>query len=231
MQQRPDGKSKRSKHDTSLDDVGPNDRLDTAKGGVEGGQSRDRSERENVDPDLLPNIEGLSGYHLIAHHEDDGRDVEACSARESAGDQEDRRSGILRPYPEAKQEILVNRDDSKVVIGLDEYVSDDDAREDGPERKLCVGEIALFVAFTRSTKKCRRADLGGKDRGQDRPPGNVAIADRKALEAPTSTAFVEPDGDDDGEVKKDNETRQLTGRLSNLMPCQFVASVARSRSA
>ena len=204
MQQRPDGKSKRSKHDTSLDDIGPNDRLDAAKGGVEGRQSRDRSQRENVDPDLLPNVKGLSGHHFIAHHEDDGRNVEARSACESACDQEDRRCGVLRPYPEAQQKVLVDRDDAKVVIRLDEYVGDDDAREDGPQCKLCVGEIALFVAFTRSAKKCRRANLRGKDRGQDGPPGNVPITDRKALEALASTALVEPDGDDHGEIKEDN---------------------------
>ena len=76
MEQRPDRKTQGPEHDAGLNNVRPNDRLDPAKCCVEGGQRGDRGQRENVHPDLLPNIECRSGYHFIAHDKDDGRDVE-----------------------------------------------------------------------------------------------------------------------------------------------------------
>ena len=91
--------NKRSKHDASLNDIGPNDSLDTAQGRVERGECSYRSERDDVDPDLLPNVERLSGHHLIPHHEDDGGDVETCSARSAREKSEDREAASFVRVP------------------------------------------------------------------------------------------------------------------------------------
>ena len=153
----------------------------------------------------MPDVEGLATYHFVSHHEDDGRDVEPRSAGKGAGDQEDCRRRILRSGSKTEQQILVDGDDAKIVVGLDENVGDDDAGENGAEGQLRIGEVALLIAFTRRPQECRRTYFRGQDRCQHRPPGNIPVAYREALEILAPAPFVEPDRDDNGEVKKDDE--------------------------
>ena len=120
----------RAAHHGGLDDVGPDDRADAARRGVDRGQRGDQHDRAAVNPDRLRGGRRGAVDHFVAEHDDDRRDVKPRAAGEQAREEEDGGGGVARGLAEAELQELVNRDDVVVVEGPDEEVGHDDARED-----------------------------------------------------------------------------------------------------
>ena len=113
---------------------------------------------------------------------------------------------------EAGGQVFVDREDLVVVIGLDENVADENAREDRAERKLEVGEIAQRKAFAGCAEKGAGTGFGRDDGGEHCPPRNAAAAEGEILEVILLPAHVEADEDDDEKVEEqdsgvDQQTR------------------------
>ena len=76
---------------------------------------------------------------------------------EQSRDHEDRGGGVLGRDAETRGQVFVDREDFVVVVGLDENVADENARDDRAEGELQVGVIAQRETFARACrKKCRR---------------------------------------------------------------------------
>ena len=64
-------------HDRGLDDIGPDDGLDSAERGVDRGQNDDDDSCADVNPQRLRLVRSGSGDHFISKRKSDGGDVQA----------------------------------------------------------------------------------------------------------------------------------------------------------
>ena len=164
------GVDHRATHHRGLDDIGPDDRTNTARRGVDGGQRRHQHHGACINQNGLRRSWGSVMPHLVGQHHDHGRDVEPGSAGKQTCEQEHRRRGIARYLAEAQLEILVNRNDIVVVKRPDKETGDDNAREDHADGQLRVSEVAKVITFARRAEKSGRAEFCRDERAQDRPP-------------------------------------------------------------
>jgi len=204
VQQRPDRKAQRTKHDGRLNHIRPNHSLDPAERRVNRSGGSQQGERADVDPDLLQRRELHPGDHLVAEYQHHRRHVEARAAGQRAGDQEHGGRAVFRPVPEADQQELVDRDHAVVVVGLDENEGNNDARQHGADGELGVGVVAQSVALVGRAQESRGADLRREDGRQHGPPRNAPVANGESLHRFIAPALVQADADHNDKVCEDH---------------------------
>ena len=191
-------------HDRSLNQIGPDDGLDSAERGVNRGENDNGDGRADINPECLRLVRANAADHFVSEGERDGRDIQPRAGREQARDHEHGRRGILGRDTETRGQVFVDRVNFVVVIRLDENVADENAREDGAEGELHVSVIAQREAFAGRPEKSAGARFRGDDGSEHGPPRDAPAAEREVFQVVFLPAHAQADEDDDEEIEKQN---------------------------
>jgi hypothetical protein len=146
-----------SNHDRSLNQIGPNDRLNPTESCVNGREYDDRNRGTDVDPESLSLVWPSAADHFVGKRECYGCHIQPRSGREQTRNHENGGSRIFTRDPEARGQVFVDRENFVVVIRFDENVADENAPDDRAEGELQVGVVAVAEAFPRRSEKCTGA--------------------------------------------------------------------------
>ena len=217
VKQRPNRKCERTEHDHRLDDVRPDDRLDTPECGVNRGRGGQKHQRGDVNPDLLQRCERHAGECFVAEHQHDRRHVEPGAARQRPRDQKYGGGTIFRSLAKTDPQKLINGDYPEVVIGLDEDKGDDHARQQRANGKLCVGIVAGDIALIGSAEERGGADLRRKDRRQHCPPRDAPVPDGETFHRFVAPALVEADANYSEKVREKHPAIEQPGHKASVI--------------
>src|SRR4051812_12830557 len=106
-------------HDRGLNQIGPDDGLDSTEGSVNGGENNDGNRSAEVNPESLNLIWSSAADHLVGQGQRNGCDVKPRAGGEQTRDHENGGSGVLACDSKARGQVFVDRENSVVVIRLD----------------------------------------------------------------------------------------------------------------
>lgn len=206
-------------HNRRLNQIGPNDGLDSTERGVDRGENDDCDRGTEVDPERLGLVGPRPADHLIGQGESDGCDVKPRPGREQTRDHENSGSRILAPDPEARGQVFVNRKNFVVVIRFDENVADENASYDRTEGELQVAVIAMAESFPGRSEKCAGTCFSRDERRKDRPPWDAPATEGKVGQGIFLPAHAQADADDEHEVEEQDsgvdEKARVHGELGD----------------
>ena len=174
------------------------------KRGVNRRENNDGNGGAEVNPESLILVRPRPANHLVGQGQGDGGDIKPRPGSQQARDHENRGSRVLARDPKARGQVFVDRENVVVVIGLDENVADENAPDDGAERQLQIGVVAMAEAFSGRSEEGAGTGFGGDQRSQHCPPGDASSAQREPFEILFFPAHAQADGDDDHEVEQEN---------------------------
>src|SRR5207244_5111426 len=123
------------------------------EGGVNGCENDNGDRGAQVNPKSLNLVWSSAADHFVGQCQCDSSYVQARSRSEQTRDHENRGSRILTRDPEARGQVLINRENLIVVIRFDENVADKHASDDRAEGELQIGVVAVAEAFPRRSEK------------------------------------------------------------------------------
>src|SRR5216110_2145245 len=103
-------------HDGSLNEIGPNDRLDSADGSVDRSENDDYNGRADINKKSFSLPGPRAANHFISEHERDRGDVKPCARSEHAGEHENGGRGILGRDAKPRGQIFVDRENFVIVV-------------------------------------------------------------------------------------------------------------------
>src|SRR5262245_9725487 len=193
MKQKIDRENDRTKHEHGLDEIGPNDGLDSTDGGVNRGDHGNEYDAPDVDVEIDREIRKEITPN---NHHDRSAKVKTHTDTEHPGEEENPARHVFRFRAETDGEELVNALHAVIVVGLDESVGDDDPRQDRADNELPVEIAARLKSFGRRPQKsscaCFRCDDGSKHG----PPRDGAGAERKIVQVAIAPTCPKANRDD-----------------------------------
>ena len=199
-------------HDGSLNEIGPNNRLDSADGSVDRSQDHDHDRRADVDEEGFSLSRPRAANHFVSEHECNRGDVKPCARSEQAGEHENGGGGVFGRDAKPRGQIFVDRENFVIVVGLDENVADENAGQDRAKGQLDVGVIPQRKTFAGRSEESAGARFGGDDRGEDCPPGNLPATESEVFQVTLLAAHAQADENDDEKIKQEN--RAIDGEPS-----------------
>src|SRR5438552_151489 len=193
-------------HDGSLNEIGPNDRLDSPDGSVDRSENDDHNGRADINKKSFSLPGPRAANHFISEHERDRGDVKPCARSEHAGEHENGGGSVLGRDAKPGGQIFVDRENFVIVVGLDENVADENARQDRAEGELDVSVIPQRKTFPGRSEKSTGARFGGDDRGENCPPRNLPATESEVFQVTLLAAHAQADENDNEEIKQQNRT-------------------------
>ena len=196
------GKNHGAAHEAGLDEISPHNGLDAPDGRVGGCDGCNKNDTPEIGPDRDLHI-----WKKISPDDDqnDSAQVESHTDSEHAAEEEYPTRHVFRARAESNCEVFINALDLELKIRSQEKIGDNDAGQNRSDGELGVGEAECFVTLGRCAQKCRRACLGGDDRGQNGPPWDFVSPEGEFLQGIVPTPGVEADAYDQDEINENDK--------------------------
>src|SRR5207249_4933177 len=211
IEQRANGNQRAAEHQAGLNQVRPDDGLDSAERRIEAGDEGEGDDRDEIGTDrrdrLLAELHLSAGYeHAVRQHHHERGNEEPRSRRQRPHEQEEGGDVALGPRPEANAQVIVDRVNLEGVVGLEEDIADDDAPDDEAQHELHVGEALVGVALDGRAEEGRRAGFRRDDGRHRGPPRHATSSERIVIQALLPPPRIQPDGGDGDEIEEDDES-------------------------